>query len=470
MDRRHFLRTGAAAAAVASLDFPAFARKVKTPQSGEARLRVGVLSDVHVQHKVSRDRFIKALEYFKEKKVDAVLMAGDMSDNGLIPEFKDMVSAWYEVFPDGCGVEKLFVYGKHELEGWNYAKTKKLFDEETRKREAIAPVRAELWEECWHEKFEPIYIKDVKGYKFVGAHYVRNNIPGLEEFMASADLPKDKPFFYFQHMHPKGTCSAPWVWGQDDGTVTSVLSKYPNAVAFSGHSHTPLTDERTVWQGAFTSIGTASLSFIIPIGGRENSKVFASKVVDPVQMQPLRGGKGHHGQLMTVYDDRIVLERHEFENDEELGTVVIPLKGGEQPYSFEYREKNEPAPQFGPDALVKVTEKPKLGKNRRDEPVEQLRVYFPTAVAHDGLPRPLDYEVQVEVAGVDVFKAVLTKRVYSGTCFLGEKADAENPVVCTFSVDELPKEGSYRYAVRPCNAFGRKGEPIYSEIIAANVI
>lgn len=470
MDRRKFLKTGAAAAAVASFDFPALARRVKPEKTSAARLRVGVLSDTHVHNAESRERFKKALSWFRDKKVDAVLIAGDIADSGLVPEYRDMAAAWFEVFPDdkmpdGSHVERLFVYGNHEIEGWNYGYMKKKLDEATRRRDAIAPVKERLWEECWHEEFRPIYMKDVKGYKFIGAQYVRNNIPGLDEFMRSAekDLPADKPFFYFQHMHPKGTCSAPWVWGQDDGSVTEILSRYPNAVAFSGHSHTPLTDERTVWQGAFTSIGTAALHYIIPIGGRENSKAFGSKVEDDVQMPVLKGGAGHHGQIMTVYDDRIELERHEFQNDETLAPVVIPLNGG-KPYSFEEREKNEPAPQFSEGAAVAVGE-PRQGKNRRSQPCMQVKVTFPTAVAHDGLPRPLDYEVQVEEAGVDVFKAVLTKRVYSNTYFLGEKADAEKPVACLFSVDELPKEGSYRYAVRPCNGFGRKGEPIYSEII-----
>ena len=469
MDRRKFLKTGAAAAAVASFDFPALARRVKPAKSSDVRLKVGVLSDVHVQNAESRERFKKALEYYKAQKVDAVMIAGDLTEYGLIPEYRDMAAAWFEVFPDdkypdGTKVERLFIYGNHEVEAWNYGFTKKRYDEATRRRDAIAPVRDVVWEECWGEKFQPIYMKEVKGYKFIGAHHVRKHIPGLEEFLASAGLPKDKPFFYFQHAHPKGTCSSPWVTGQDDGTVTEILSKYPNAVAFSGHSHAMLTDERTVWQGAFTSIGTGSLHYITAIGGRENFRLRGSKDPDDARMPLFNGREGHHGQLMTVYDDRIVLEKLEFGYDEHLGTVVIPLDGGEKPWSFEERAAKEPAPQFSPGAEVKV-EGPVQGKNRRGKVCDQMKVSFSKAVSHDGLPRPLDYEVQIEVAGVDVYKAVLTKRVYSNTCFLGEKKDSETLAFCAFGLDELPKEGSYRYAVRPCNAYGRKGEPIYSEVI-----
>ena len=474
MDRRNFLKTSVAATALASLDFPALASKVRS--YGKERLKVGILSDIHVINEATHKCFLKALNYFKEKRVDAVMIAGDLINNGVMTEYRAVVNDWYSVFPDdkypdGKKVERLIVHGNHDIEGHTYGNAKKRYGEEVLKREAILPVNEKFWEECWHEKFQPIYMKEVKGYKFIGAHYVnRNFIPGLDKYMKSVEdqLPKDKPFFYFQHMHPKGTCSSPWVYGQDDGASTEILSRYPNLIAFSGHSHTPLTDERAIWQGAFTSIGTGSLRFMVPIGGRENSKHYPSKEMVPAQMPVLTGQDGHQGQMMTVYDDCIVLQRHEFLYDEDLGTWVIPLKGTARPFSFEEREKTEKAPQFFESAKVSVGDR-FHGKDRYGVEQDQVTVEFPAAVSHDGLPRPLDYEVQVEEADIDVYKAVLTKRVYSEAYYLGEKKDSEQPVKCVFSVNELPAEKQFRFAVRPCNGFGRKGEPIYSELLPAVV-
>ncbi|MBQ4286935.1 MAG: hypothetical protein II770_02790, partial [Bacteroidales bacterium] len=193
---------------------------------------------------------------------------------------------------------------------------------------------------------------------------------------------------------------------------------------------------------------------------------FQSNEKVPSQMPVLSGTAGHHGQIMTIYDDCIVLQRHEFENDEDLGTWVIPLKGTARPFSFEEREKTDKAPQFFDSAKVSVGDR-KAGKDRYGVAQDQVTVEFPAAVSHDGLPRPLDYEVQVEEAGIDVFKAVLTKRVFSNIYFLGEKKDSEQPVKCVFSVNELPLDKEFRFAVRPCNGFGRKGEPIYSEVFPA---
>ena len=53
--------------------------------------------------------------------------------------------------------------------------------------------------------------------------------------------------------------------------LTEVLSKYPQAVVFGGHLHFPLNDPRSIWQGAFTVMGTASTRYMaIDNGGYEN--------------------------------------------------------------------------------------------------------------------------------------------------------------------------------------------------------
>ena len=169
------MKTSVAATALASLDFPALASKVRS--YGKERLKVGILSDIHVINEATHKCFLKALNYFKEKRVDAVMIAGDLINNGVMTEYRAVVNDWYSVFPDdkypdGKKVERLIVHGNHDIEGHTYGNAKKRYGEEVLKREAILPVNEKFWEECWHEKFQPIYMKEVKGYKFIGAHYV----------------------------------------------------------------------------------------------------------------------------------------------------------------------------------------------------------------------------------------------------------------------------------------------------------
>lgn len=72
----------------------------------------------------------------------------------------------------------------------------------------------------------------------------------------------DKPVFVLQHEHVTGTVfgSRPEDgWGND--FFSDIWDDYPRIVHFSGHSHYPINDPRSVWQGAFTAIGTGALSY-----------------------------------------------------------------------------------------------------------------------------------------------------------------------------------------------------------------
>ena len=479
MDRRNFLKGTTLMAGAMCLDLPLFSQAVK--EMGDAKLKVGVLSDIHLKTygknpQRTAVQFEKALNYFKTRGVDAVLVAGDLADDGTREQLRMMADIWYRVFPDdkapdGHHVEKLFVYGNHDVEAYKYGYMKKRPDLEAVKADSIHHDRAAIWEECFHEKWEPIYTKEVKGYKFIGAHFVNNkNMPGLEEYLRKEKLPSGKPFFYFQHCHPKGTCSAPWTWGQDDGTVTGILSNYPNCIAFSGHSHTPLVDERTIWQGDFVSVGTASLHYLIPFGGRENSKPFGSKAKIPSQM-PEMPRDAHNAQLMTIYKDYITLERLDMPSGQPLGKDwVIPIdslkakssgKDALKPLSFEARAAKSVAPHFEAGAAVTLSEG--RGEDRYKVEQDQITVHFPTVKGDgDKKPHAFDYEVQLEIHDVDTGKAVLTKRVYSPGYFKTASADVDE-TVCLFGVSEIPTGQEYRFAVRPCECFGKKGEPIYSE-------
>ena len=48
-------------------------------------------------------------------------------------------------------------------------------------------------------------------------------------------------------------------WGEDD--IIPILMDYPQVVDFSGHSHAPVNDPRSVQQAYFSSFGTGSLSY-----------------------------------------------------------------------------------------------------------------------------------------------------------------------------------------------------------------
>ena len=69
-----------------------------------------------------------------------------------------------------------------------------------------------------------------------------------------------KPVFVFQHMHPHATVYGCFHWG--DSSLPFVYLKYPQIINFSGHSHYPINDPRSVSQSGYTAFGCGTLSYL----------------------------------------------------------------------------------------------------------------------------------------------------------------------------------------------------------------
>ena len=441
-----------------------------------ARLRIGVLSDLHINAEPNAcEPWEQALKFFRDRKVDAVIVAGDIACGGQLAELKKAGNVWRKVFPgnkrpDGGHVEKVFVTGNHDVNGWKYKQNE---GNPNAASNAVGFRLAEAWRDAFGEEYSPMYIKNVKGYSFVGAHFDLDGTYHKEGAIASflekhrQVLAGTKPFFYVQHYHPKGTCSAPWAWGQDAGHSTAALSKFPNAIAFSGHSHTPLNDDRTLWRGGFTSIGTASMRNLLPFGGRENSFIFGEERVGRQQMPIMHTYDGHQGQLATVYGDRIVIERIDFTNSLPLAEDwIIPLPARAE--SFEERGRKAKIPEFPEGSAVKI--KRVKGLDRAKRSAEQVVVSFPNVRSSPKGVHAFDFQIVVEAEDVDRSKIWATKRVYSPHFYWAPEKD-DDTVTCVFSYDELPapikgsvlRSRKFRFAVSPANCFGGHGAAIRSD-------
>jgi predicted phosphodiesterase len=429
--------------------------------SGEPDVRFGVLSDVHLKTPGDEDTLVAAFTYFRDNGADGVIIAGDIADTGRISELKRCVDAFNLVFPggkrpDGGKVEKLFVYGNHDLWGCHWSKK---HNPEDARRDGIgwdekSPAR--VWEEVVGEPYSDFWIKNIKGFTFVGAHWTRSDqFDGLGDFLKAhaKEIDPSKPFFYTQHAHPKDTCIGPWAWGRDNGASTNALSLYPNAVAFSGHSHYPLTDERSVWQGAFTSINTASLRYCSHdyslrenIGG--NGHGFRNENRKHL-MDKLETGDSRHGMLVSVYGNNLVIERRDFVSGMSLGddwVISVPCR---EDMSFAARAAERSAPQFAADAKLSVTREGNLLKLSfpRAKPVKKCRVF--------------EYEVTATLLEDDVDLVQVQRRVFDPLFYKAEGA-SDISASCVLSLAEIPIKGNTVFSVRPMDCFGLKGKALTS--------
>ncbi len=439
------------------------------------RLRFGVMSDVHIGGKPDAEATLeKALRWFAAENVDAVLCPGDIAHSGLIDELEKFAAVWYRVFPggkaaDGHKVELMIATGNHDVDAWG-GRWKNFSEEELRTHCLNYKDNPErTWQRLFGQKWEVIWRREVKGYTFIGSQWSSLN-PPIEAYMKenAATFDPAKPFFYSQHAHPKGTCHGAYSMGDDHGESVRALSPFPNAVAITGHSHCAISDERTVWQGAFTSIGGGCLhegaggfnyDNVTAFWHPSSRKRLMASLADP---KPWGGdAKGGGCELVEVYDEHLVVHRQSVVFGCPIGPAfVVPLPARKDgPLDFARRAAHRAAPQFAADAEIAAKFCPKGHAleiaARKGEPC--IYVTFPRAKTVKG-SRVFDYMVE---ACPDGGKPITRKLIAAG--FAYPEAYADIPGECLFSVKELPVGKPIRFTVTPRDCFGLAGKPLVAE-------
>jgi 3',5'-cyclic AMP phosphodiesterase CpdA len=271
-----------------------------------------VISDIHIKQSGTMDmqKFQEALEQLNEQapKQDAFVVVGDLTDKGLKEEY-DRFFSIYDVKKQPQAIS-LFTIGNHEYwNGLSEADAQKRFLAET--------------------GMDSIYDhKVIKGYHFIilgpengltKGYYSTKQINWLGEQLkqAAKDDPK-KPIFVFQHQPIKNT-----VIGSNSTTelnrelLYNTLKEYPQVIHFSGHSHYPLYDPRTIYQKDFTAVGTSSVSYItIGIG-------FLLGELPPGYQYISQG------LIVEVYKNKVVIRRRDFHKNDWTGepwVIQLPVK------------------------------------------------------------------------------------------------------------------------------------------------
>ena len=461
----------------------------------EPRLVVGVLSDVHMnpgdaRHLYER-RFQKALRFFDAQKVDAVVGCGDWIELGWHEWFRLVGRYWNEAFPngrrsDGQPIEKLFIFGDHEIENfWNPNITRAYSREYILAHDIPTYGRARIYEETLGEPWAPIMRKRIKGYDFVGAHFTMREdadgrvcdkgtvarwgefIPGFDEFFVTNRFDSGKPFFCLMHKPPKGTVVSPLVSTSYDERPTRTLARHPNCVCLCGHKHKSATSEHSLWQGAFTCVEVPSLQTVQTDAGHENGWASCDGYAptDPPQQMKRITTSEDGGQclVMKVYDDRIVLERWNVVFEEKCAEdwlVPLPHRPDRPAASFEARAAKAKPVAFPASAQVRVERR--RGPDRAGITNSQYVVTFPRAVSDSHHGRGYDYRVTAETTKHFWKRITCEKWVYSDKCYLPESRDT-NDVVCVFSAAEAPGPfEQLQFTVTPYNAFGQAGAAIVS--------
>lgn len=183
------------------------------------------------------------------KSLDAAVLTGDMTDKGTKDMFKSMYASVQSAIKDGT--EFIGVVAKSH-------------DCNTMGRDALdyytqlTGLAADR-----HEIINGFHFISVSAGHDESVHYTARQIAWLDEQLAAAvsDDP-EKPVFVFQHEHIYNTVYGSYPedgWG--DKYFIDVLSKYPQVIDISGHSHYPANDPRAIYQDVFTAINDGGLAY-----------------------------------------------------------------------------------------------------------------------------------------------------------------------------------------------------------------
>jgi predicted phosphodiesterase len=216
--------------------------------------RFAVISDTHFENNKgegARVKVPKALKNLLSKTplVDAVFVVGDLTNRGKPEEYDQLISVFSDAAIVPKGIEVYYIMGvNHDRSGQNDTGT------------YLSKVKQPL-----HQYVE------IKGYPFItiseggGSRNAHNDEASkfLSDNLADASLKyPGKPVFVFMHIPPLNTCYGSLQhegWGTD--VFLPVLNQYPQAIVFSGHSHFPLGDPRSIHQDKFTVINDGSTTY-----------------------------------------------------------------------------------------------------------------------------------------------------------------------------------------------------------------
>lgn len=268
-------------------------------------------------------------------------------------------------------------------------------------------------------------------------HYSKKQLSWLREQLdkAVADTP-DRPVFFIHHEHNRNT-----VYGSstyDGWGVTffnKILQDYPQVVDFSGHSHYPLNDPRSVWQGAYTAIGTGALFYAeFTIDADRAYKSPDCEACGTYWIVEVNAKGDVHLTGFDVDANKVLCEY----------TLPNPADPQNRPYTPENQQAASKAPAFAAGAALTAQETEK-GK---------LTVTAPVAASTDGMPVVLYRVTLKNKLGLTLEKQWYLPRYYRAN-------DRETAIPFAFS--GLAK-GSYTACVVAETAYGVQSKPLETTV------
>ncbi|MCQ2433147.1 MAG: metallophosphoesterase [Clostridia bacterium] len=343
----------------------------------ETIMRFMACSDLHYKDEqdcVEKKRFEEGLRQLYAyadsqpyKNVDAVYIVGDFATSGSMVQMESVKESLDRGIRPGTVVT--LNLASHEWFG-------------------------EGGEKGGRERFAKVFAQDadthlvIGGFHFVsvscteGCHFRDPQQAFVSKALEEAhrDDPR-KPIFFFQHPHPTNTVYGSIAWGCAD--LMPILVNYPQLITFSGHSHAPINDPRSIHQEHFTSVGTGTFSYFELDEFDKPYGTFPPLHETAAQMQIVEAMDD--GSVRILPWD--VIAGRPFPGLEDGWIIERPWDPDSFVYTREKRERCTHKPSFSEDAGLELSIKDgtlHLAFDHAKCPVERVNDYVITIKDADG--------------------------------------------------------------------------------------
>lgn len=404
--------------------------------TGKPLLRVAIMSDIQ-GHPNPEDAGMRnlerALDIFAPLKPQVVVNDGDINDTG---RDSHAVAYYKKRCDERLGaLPHVACMGNHEIG----------FVPKELKEERSSKVCLKEFNTIFgYAPDEQLVHRVICGYDFIAlslmnaARYREHEIELVKAALDKA-VRRDgkKPIFVVTHYHAKDTVNTSDNEKQGGHLLKNLLDGYPQVVSISGHTHNPLQDPRSIWQGNFTAIDSSTLCY--------GCIALKPPAVNQISCLIPYGHESVGCIFLEVYADRLVFRRFSVRDRSEIEpenpwTVPWPHVPESAPYSFGRRRSAESAPQFSGDA------EPTLW-------YDFGYIYIMFNAAAD-LSSVFGYRIELQADGGEAVSYFQLSDYYR------IRAHRQNRIVFKAPYGSLEPGRSYRCRICPVGFFGSEGRPV----------
>ncbi|MDR3235092.1 MAG: metallophosphoesterase [Planctomycetaceae bacterium] len=316
-------------------------RETAAAPSGEI-LRFACISDTHLGHGKALQKTARALKVLTAKTpLDKLFVIGDITNMARESEYDQVLAVFSDPANLSGSIPVRYITGNHD-----YADRKDSLSRYTRR--------------TGQENDEYV---EIKGYPFISAGMTGSSTPTvyndttrgfLRQSLADAAAKyAGKPIFVFAHIPAPNTCYGSRHWHAAKH-LDGIFDKYPQVILFTGHSHSPVSHQASIWQGTFTAVNDGHITNTDDISVDKEDGVTTSdgKLTDT----PGRYEEVSEGILVSVLaNGNVEIQRWDVLRDVEIfprWLVSAPHDGSR----FAYRpDSPKPsAPEFDASVLPSV--------------------------------------------------------------------------------------------------------------------